>query len=67
MLQRIKNLFRLTGKNRATLVTNILGLSIGLATTILLVAFVLHEWSYDRHFSRADRIYRLHTIWKDGD
>lgn len=47
--------------------TNIFGLSIGLATTILLVVFILHEWSYDRYFSNADNIYRLHSIWIDGE
>ncbi len=67
MIRKIKNLYQLAGKNKATLATNVLGLSIGLATTILLVAFILFEWSYDRHFSNAGRIYRLHTIWKDGD
>ena len=67
MIRKIKNLYQLAGKNKATLVTNISGLSIGLATAILLAAFILHEWSYDRHFSNAGRIYRLHTIWKEGD
>ena len=67
MIQKIKNLYQLAGKNKATLATNIIGLSIGLATTILLVAFIMHEWSFDRHFSRSGDIYRLHTIWKDGD
>ncbi len=67
MIRKLINLLRLAGRNRATLVTNIFGLSVGLATTILLVAFILHEWSYDRHFSNAGRIYRLHTIWKEGE
>ena len=66
MIRKIKNLFQLAGRNKATLVTNIFGLSIGLATTILLATFILHEWSYDRHFSKADNIYRLHTIWIDA-
>jgi putative ABC transport system permease protein len=67
MLRKIKNLYQLAGKNKATLATNILGLSIGLATTILLVAFAMHEWSYDRHFSEAKSIYRLHTVIQEGD
>ncbi len=67
MIRKIKRLYQLAGKNKATLAVNVIGLSIGLATTILLVAFIMHEWSYDRHFSDADRINRLHTIWVDGD
>jgi putative ABC transport system permease protein len=67
MIRKIRNICQLAGKNKTALVTNISGLSIGLATTILLAAFILHEWSYDRHFTDAGRIYRLHTIWKEGD
>ncbi len=63
MLKKLQNSFRAVKKNKATLATNIIGLAIGLATTILLVIFILHEWSYDRYFSKADDIYRLHTIW----
>lgn len=67
MFRKIKLLFRTVLKNKAAFVTNIIGLSVGLATTILLVVFILHEWSYDRYFSRADDIYRLHSIWiEDG-
>jgi hypothetical protein len=54
MIRKIKNLYQLAGRNKATLVTNVFGLSIGLATTILLATFILHEWSYDRHFSNAE-------------
>ena len=67
MIHKIKNLYQLAGRSKATLFTNITGLSIGLATTILLVVYISHEWSYDRHFSNADNIYRLHTIWQDGE
>ena len=67
MIYKIKKFCQLAGRNKAALATNVFGLSIGLATTILLAAFILHEWSYDRHFSNADNIYRLHTIWKEGE
>lgn len=66
MLKKIKYHFRAVSKNIATLATNIAGLSIGLATTILLLVFMLHEWSYDRHFENADNIYRLHSVWEEG-
>lgn len=38
---------------------NITGLSIGLASTILILLWVYDEWSYDRHFSNADYLFRL--------
>lgn len=39
------------------------GLSLGLAASILLTSFILFELSFDQHFSKADRIYRLNSIW----
>ena len=62
-LLRIRNLLRSLSRNKMVLATNVAGLSMGLAATILLVIFILHEWSYDRYFINADRIYRLNTIW----
>lgn len=38
---------------------NIAGLSIGLASAILILLWVYDEWSYDRHFSHADYLFRL--------
>ena len=46
-----------------TLLTNVIGLSLGLAATILLTVFIQFELSFDRHFTHGDRIYRLNTIW----
>lgn len=67
MFIKINHLFRVALKNKAAFGTNVIGLSVGLATTILLVVFILHEWSYDRYFSQANNIYRLHSVWiEDG-
>ena len=38
---------------------NIVGLAIGLACCIIITLFVRYELSYDRHWSDADRIYRV--------
>ncbi len=40
---------------------NILGLAVGLVATILILLFVKDELSYDKFWSQADRIYRIHT------
>ncbi len=40
---------------------NITGLAVGLACCILILMWVRDELSYDRHFEKADRIYRLVT------
>jgi len=57
------NIFRIVRRDTLTLLTNVIGLSLGLAATILLTVFIQFELSFDRHFSHGDRIYRLNTIW----
>ena len=61
--KKIRHILRAVRKNKLALVTNIIGLSMGLAATILLVVFILHEWSYDKHFNHSERICRLHSVW----
>jgi putative ABC transport system permease protein len=46
---------------------NVTGLALGLATCLLIGLFILHEWSYDRHFPNADRIYRIYQEWSNED
>jgi putative ABC transport system permease protein len=38
---------------------NIVGLSIGIACSLVMMLYVHGEWSYDRGFANADRIYRV--------
>lgn len=45
---------------------NIMGLSIGLACTILIGIYVVNEFSYDKFHKKSDRIYRLYIDGKMG-
>ncbi|MGN8224680.1 ABC transporter permease [Gracilimonas sp. BCB1] len=51
----VRNLLKKKGYS----LINILGLAIGLATSLLIVLYVLNEWSYDKFHSNSDRIYRV--------
>lgn len=51
--------FRNLLKHKLYSAINIIGLSIGLAGFILLMLYVKDELSYDKHFPKADRIYRV--------
>ena len=59
----IKIAWRSLKTNRLFSAVNILGLALGLATTLLLFLFILHERSFDSMYAKKDRIYRvlLHT------
>src|SRR5215469_8479604 len=49
-------------KSKGFSAINIVGLSVGLATCLLIMLYVVDELSYDKYNTKADRIYRV-----DGD
>ncbi len=59
----LRNIFRMIRRDSLTLVTNMTGLSLALAASILLTVFIQFEFSFDKHFSKIDRIFRLNSIW----
>jgi putative ABC transport system permease protein len=46
---------------------NIIGLSIGIACTLLIALFIKNELSYDRFHHKLDNIYRLSSNWHRPD
>jgi putative ABC transport system permease protein len=59
----IKNYFKIALRNLrryyAYSILNIIGMAIGLAAAILLLLWVLDEWSYDRQFKNANELFRI--------
>lgn len=51
-------------KQRAFSALNLLGLTVGLATCLLITLFVVNELSYDRYNQYADRIYRVNAHFR---
>lgn len=52
--------FRNIMRSRLYSLINILGLTIGLATSLFIAIYVKEELNYDKHFSAWENIYRLH-------
>ncbi|TCC92007.1 ABC transporter permease [Pedobacter frigiditerrae] len=46
---------------------NVFGLSIGLASCILIFIFVSYQTSFDKDYVNSDRIYRVVSSWKYAD
>lgn len=46
-------------KDRAYAFINLAGLAVGLASVIIILAYVRYELSYDKYYSNSNRIYRL--------
>src|SRR5258706_3959507 len=51
--------FRNLWRSKAYSAITIGGLAIGIACSLVIFLFVYGEWSYDKGFSKADRIYRI--------
>lgn len=58
--------FRALYKQKFYTFINALGLSVGIAACLIILLFVSYEFSFDRQYTNADRIYRLHTEIKFG-
>ena len=54
-------------KDKFFTLLNVLGLSLGIATTIVILSFVTFEYSFDQFHSKKDNIYRVLTHWSGGD
>src|ERR1700760_4946954 len=63
----IKIALRNLARNKVSSIINIGGLAIGLACVLLIGMYVKDEFSYDRFFTDADRIYRVNTHEKIGN
>lgn len=55
----LKITFRNLWKQKGYAFINILGLAVGLACCIVILLYVTHELSYDKHHEHSDRIYRV--------
>ncbi len=62
----IKHSLRSFKRQRSYIIINILGLSIGIACSLLIALFVINEVSYDRYNVKKDRIFRLILNGKIG-
>ena len=54
-------------KNKLDTILNLCGISLGLTLTILIIYHIQNELSYDRHFTQADRLFRVTSDRREGD
>jgi len=55
----LKIAFRNLGRNKSYTLINITGLAIGIAVSFLILLYVVHEFTYDRHLKNHENIYRV--------
>ncbi|MDQ0640446.1 putative ABC transport system permease protein [Pedobacter sp. W3I1] len=60
----LKIAWRNLWKNKGYTFINVIGLSIGMASCILIFIFIRYQMSFDEGFKNEDRIFRVVTDWK---
>jgi predicted permease len=65
----MKNQFKITlrrlSRQKTTTALHVLGLTLGMTTCLLIGLFLRHELSYDLWNKKADRTYRINSVWHD--
>ncbi len=54
-------------RQRSYALLNIVGLSVGMAVSLLIILFVFHEFSYDRFHAHAERIFKASNEMRFGE
>lgn len=62
----LKLSFRELTKDKLNSIINIFGLSIGIASVLLLFIYIQHELSYDHFHKKKERIFRLISLLEDS-
>lgn len=66
MFTDFSRMFRTAFRNKGLTLINIFGLGTGLAVALFLLVYLHFEFSFDKHFKDADRIYRVLSVWNEG-
>jgi len=62
----LKIAFRNLWKHPTTTAIHLLGLTVGLATCLLILMVVQYEWGFDRFHEQGERIYRVNLVKQEG-
>src|SRR6478736_7081692 len=65
MFKNIPFILRRFSRQKLTTSLHIVGLTLGITVCLLIGLFVKYELSFDAYESKADRTYRLNTVWVD--
>jgi len=55
----LKTLLRVSLRNRLFTSINLIGLSLGIASVLMILIWITHELSFDKHYEDSDQIYRV--------
>lgn len=66
VINNLKLTLRRFGKQKLNTALHILGLTIGISICLLIGLFLKYEMSFDTYHDKADRTYRINSIWSES-
>lgn len=63
----LKTALRYLARQKGYTALNIIGLTIGIASSLIIILYLFNELSFDRHHAQADRIYRISSDIRETD
>ena len=63
----LKQVLRSIARNRFNSFVKILGIALAIIPAMLILAFITHEKSYDRHFPGYENIFRVVRNWQEDE
>ncbi|MCX8490439.1 MAG: ABC transporter permease, partial [Cyclobacteriaceae bacterium] len=67
MLNNLKIVFRHLSRQKLNTSLHIIGLTLGLSVCLVIALFIRYELSFDAYHKKADRTYRIASVWKDDN
>ena len=66
LLNNLKLTLRRFGRQKLNTALHIVGLTLGITVCLLIGLFLKHEMTFDAYHDKADRTYRVNSIWSDA-
>ena len=65
MLNNFRFILRRLSRQKFNTALHIIGLTLGMSVCLLIALILRYEWSFDTWHTKADRIYRINSVWTD--
>src|SRR5687768_5037722 len=65
MFKNLSFILRRYGRQKLTTTLHIVGLTLGISVCLLIGLFIRYELSFDAYHDKANRTYRVNTVWNE--
>lgn len=66
-LNNLRLALRHLNRQKVNTALHIIGLTLGMGVCLLILLLLRYEWSFDRYHDKADKTYRVLSIYRDAN